>query len=106
MDYKELIEHLERRGLSNPSSYGPHSGLYEQAATAITDLLARAQKAERERDAAVLDLKNGAWCENCAHYADMSECGDLPKCDICRVECYCKDCTDGIKWVWRGVKEE
>ena len=29
MDVEKLIEHLERRGLSNGSSLGPHSGLYE-----------------------------------------------------------------------------
>ena len=70
MDYKELVEHLERRGLSNPSSLGPHSGLYEQAATAITDLLSclemammRAvqekslrQRVEQERDASIKEL--------------------------------------------------
>ena len=46
MDYKELIENLERRGMKNGSSLGEHSGLYEQAAYAITDLLARAEAAE------------------------------------------------------------
>lgn len=32
MDVEKLIEHLERRGLSNGSSLGPHSGLYDEAA--------------------------------------------------------------------------
>ena len=57
MDYKELVEHLERRGLSNPSSLGPHSGLYEQAATAIATVLSRIKKVEQERDAAIKELR-------------------------------------------------
>lgn len=57
MDYKKLVEHLERRGLGNPSSLGPHSGLYEQAATAITTLLSRIKKVEQERDAAIKELR-------------------------------------------------
>ena len=55
MDYKELIENLERRGMKNGSSLGEHSGLYEQAAYAITDLLARAEEAEARRDEARKD---------------------------------------------------
>lgn len=60
MDYKELVELLEKRGFKNGYALGPHSSLCDDVATAITDLLARAEaaetraeKAERERDAAV-----------------------------------------------------
>ena len=55
MDYKELIENLERRGMKNGSSLCEHSGLYEQAAYAITDLLARSEEAEARRDEARKD---------------------------------------------------
>ena len=44
MDVEKLIEHLERRGLSNGSSLGPHSGLYDEAADAFTALLAENEK--------------------------------------------------------------
>ena len=47
MDNDKLIEHLKRRGLSNGSALGPHSGLYDDAALAIETL--RAENAEMER---------------------------------------------------------
>ena len=47
MDYDKLIEHLKRRGLSNGSALGPHSGLYDDAALAIETL--RAENAEMEK---------------------------------------------------------
>ena len=107
MDYKELIEHLERHGPQNPSSYGHHSGLYDEAAAAITDLLARteaaearAEKAERERDAAVKDLKKHRKYKcDCCYYADK------------QVRFPCADCQSPISnygdgWKWRGTKEE
>ena len=52
MDYDQLIEHLRRRGLSNGSALGPHSGLYEEAALAIETLrddLARAGRSGKLR---------------------------------------------------------
>ena len=68
MDYKELIENLERRGMKNGSSLGEHSGLYEQAAYAITDLPARseeaeprAEKAESERDTLIKRTSGDCW---------------------------------------------
>ena len=48
MDVEKLIEHLERRGLSNGSSLGPHSGLYDEAAGAFTALLAKNEKLRAE----------------------------------------------------------
>ena len=72
MDYDKLIEHLRRRGLGNGSALGPHSGLYDEAATAIETLRADLARvtAERERDAAVSDLEyimayNKDTCQFC-----------------------------------------
>lgn len=53
MDYDKLIEQLRRRGLSNGSALGPHSGLYDEAATAIETLRADLARVTAERDAAV-----------------------------------------------------
>lgn len=48
MVYKGLVEQLKRKGLTNGSSIGQHSGLYEEAAAAITELLDRAENAEKK----------------------------------------------------------
>ncbi len=64
MDYDKLIEQLRRRGLSNGSALGPHSGLYEEAATAIETLRTDLARVTAERDAAVEQLrasKNTQW---------------------------------------------
>lgn len=66
MDYKELAELLNRRGLSNGSSLGVHSGLCDSAADAITELLERAEAAEKK----LQYLEHGGW---------ISVEDDLPK---------------------------
>ena len=38
MDIEKLIEQLSARGLSNGSSLGYHSGLFDEAATALSTL--------------------------------------------------------------------
>lgn len=48
-DYKELLEELKRNGLSNGSALGHHSGLCDEAADAIKQLV-------KERDKLKLDL--------------------------------------------------
>lgn len=58
MDYDKLIERLRRRGLSNGSALGPHSGLYEEAALAIETLRADLARVTAERDAAVKEVKH------------------------------------------------
>lgn len=62
MDIEKLIEQLSARGLSNGSSLGYHSGLFDDAATALSTLQAENERlrteleqVERERDEAVHD---------------------------------------------------
>lgn len=57
MDYDKLIEHLRRRGLSNGSALGPHSGLCEEAALAIEALRADLARVTAERDGVIEDLE-------------------------------------------------
>lgn len=57
MDYDKLIEQLRRRGLSNGSALGPHSGLYEEAVLAIETLRADLARVTAERDGAVEEVK-------------------------------------------------
>lgn len=44
MDIEKLIEQLSARGLSNGSSLGYHSGLFDEAATALSILRAENEK--------------------------------------------------------------
>ena len=44
MDIEKLIEQLSARGLSNGSSLGYHSGLFDEAATALSTLQAENEK--------------------------------------------------------------
>lgn len=96
-----------------------------QAITAITDLLtenqalrnaangfkkqleaaeARAEKAERERDYAIKQLKIAAdengGCWGCKWFDDMTE-----KCTNPEGVVYCNTRTNNM-WEWRGLKEE
>ena len=60
MGIEKLIEQLNARGLSNGSSLGYHSGLFDEAATALSTLQAENEKlraeleeAKRERESAI-----------------------------------------------------
>ena len=74
------------------------------------DTLAYIQQLERERDAAVAQLKavdiNSYFeCSHCKH----EELCDSPvwPCNDCENEgCTCHTCADGSNWQWRGVREE
>lgn len=97
MDYKELSrvirELSEIYGLADEVA----SQLMLAASTSIIDLLARAEaaedraeKAERERDAAVADLRLVSDCRTCGN-----------------VSPWCIENPDKCKgWEWRGRKEE
>lgn len=87
MDCDKLIEQLRRRGLSNGSALGPHSGLYEEAALAIETLRADLARVTKERDAAIECLKN--------------------KCPFCRKYLTCQGRTiNNDCWEFFGLKED
>ena len=48
MDIEKLIEQLSARGLSNGSSLGYHSGLFDEAATALSTLQAENERLRKE----------------------------------------------------------
>lgn len=103
MDYKKLVDELE----DYFDIYTDlHPAIFDEAATAITDLLARAEaaearaeKAERERDAAVKDLKDEVM-------------GKIWACDYCKKNdpenfCCKRDNLFGCaEWEWNGGKKE
>lgn len=99
MDCKELVEHLKSPTWQDLED--PDSSLLPDAATAITDLLARAEeaearaeKAERERDAAVSDLESIM-----AYNKDT--------CQFCKNgQCYIRGGTKPCLPKWRGQKED
>ena len=99
MDYKALINALNRYSAENQN----HGGVTAQAADAITDLLARAEeaearaeKAERERDAAVSDLET-----------IMAYGKSVDTCTFCKnAQCYTRGGTKICFPKWRGQKEE
>ena len=97
MDYDKLIEQLRRRGLSNGSALGPHSGLYEEAATAIETLRADLARVTAERDGAVHDLEE-----------IMFKGGhNIGTCHFCtNGQCYGRGGTQCCEPKWRGIKED
>ena len=104
MDYDKLIEQLRRRGLSNGSALGPHSGLYEEATLAIETLRADLASMTEERDAAVADMEALMWfsgegCHICAHAVEVH------KEPYVRLDCDLENGTD-CSPKWRGVQNE
>lgn len=133
MDYSEMIENLKNLetiayGYNiNGEVFGMDCSDFEQimvdAADAITELVARAETAEkqntqlkeelsswpynckaaveraqhfkRERDAAVSDLRG------CA----IESCSECMYCLYRTARSFCSDCTDGSNWRWKGAKE-
>lgn len=116
LDYKDIAENLK-----NPAWWDLENGaiLLDDAATAVTDLLdraesaearcetlekmvkeyqeelipgyrERAEKAKRERDALLKEF--AGECGMCVHYED------------CTQNHY--SCCDGADWEWIGLKEE
>lgn len=98
--YKELADRLKKRykGNETGSTFVTLCSRRDvlNAATAITDLLARAEKAEKERDAAVDHLRQmcvgGNTCAFCKHGRNCGKQGPGRK----SVE-HC--------WEWCGQKE-
>ena len=105
MDIKKLIEQLSARGLNNGSSLGYHSGLYEEAAAAITDLLVENQslrnaandfKARAEAAEARAEKAEKIASDLCDDFTDFVTGGihnAAPYCANRRPEC-----VDGRGW--------
>lgn len=102
MDIEKLIERMNNHLQSLAAYSDPElAHTLEDAATAITGLLARAEaaearaeKAERERDAAVSDLETIM-----AYNSDT--------CQFCKNgQCYVRGGTKSCLPKWRGQKEE
>lgn len=73
----------------------------------LDDLLmmeAQLRKVESIRDAALKDLMEvgKTTCAVCAHEnCHPNDCG--VECLECQLDCTCKECRDGSKFLWRGI---
>lgn len=105
MDYEGLIERLRNEtywlGGSEPYSRDIHPIICDEAAEVITDLIARveaaesrAEKAEREKDAAVNDLRIFGHCCSCCKWFNAPNCKAK------------EPCGTNDNWEWRGLKED
>lgn len=84
MDVEKLIEQLSIRGLGNGTSLGYHSGLFDEAATALSaqqaeneKLRAELEQVKQESDAAVEAVKNMAEYIVCAGRVDYYLCDEI-----------------------------
>ena len=106
MEYNDLIANLKNLeaiayGYNiNGEVLGMDCSDFEQimvdAVDGVKKLQDRAEKAERERDAAVSDLRG------CA----IESCAECMYCLYRTARSFCGDCTDGSNWQWKGAKEE
>lgn len=91
MDIEKLIEQLEKRGLTNGSSLGWHSGLFEQAASVLSTL-----HAENERLRAELEQVKQLYESEKEDFIDYA-CSGVPN-----LSPYCTnrhpDCVDERGW--------
>ena len=105
MDIEKLIEQLSIRGLGNGTSLGYHSGLFDEAATALSTLQAENEKlraeleqVKREKDAAIEQLHG--MCNVCQHYYPYHNRG---KCAFCEHETLRDTKIPPVdNWEWRG----
>ena len=84
MDIEKLIEQLSIRGLGNGTSLGYHSGLFDEAAIALSaqqaeneKLRAELEQVKQESDAAVEAVKNMAEYIVCAGRVDYYLCDEI-----------------------------
>ena len=117
MDVEKLIEQLSARGLSNGSSLGYHSGLFDEAVTAISTLQAENEKlrAELERvkkknkysahDVAL--ILSDAFGDSCACNFNGNDEWLPEKCELLDT---CPDVVGVACWEqylkWLGQKED
>lgn len=73
----------------------------------LTSATSAAETYKRERDAAVEDIYSMKACALCKHYPSGEECETyFLLCIECDNEkCICKECSNGEKMEWRGIKE-
>lgn len=106
-NYKELADRLEKRYKANEtgSTFVTLCSRRDvlNAATAIAELMARAESAERQRDELAARYISKEVCQTCKNYG-RKDC-DLD-CLQCTAECQCNKCEEYSMWEWNEIKEE
>jgi len=103
------LEHFtaENRALRNVSASKPAKRSLNARVTYLREMVkelnAQREKAEAERDAAIVDLKISSGCASCKyHCSDTTFCCDCTK----KQNCKCMSCSLGLtNWKWRGLPE-
>lgn len=99
-DYKELIAKLTAAANRNSNSLNTRDACrkaadtIEQLVKELDELVTKCHRLEKERDAAVDDLRISCDCESCKWFIG-GDCTDLE-----HEECH------GEHWKWRGGKED
>lgn len=108
MDIEKLIEQLNARGLSNGSSLGYHSGLFDDAAAALSTLQgenekmrAELERVKEERDAVVESIPHE--CKTCVYHTVFFNGCTLDH-DCTNPDGGCSNNYD--RWRWRGPQKE
>lgn len=70
------------------------------------EAVAAGAKMQRERDAAVKEIRDMGACTPCKHYPNGESCEIFfLLCNECNnTNCICKGCVDGEMFEWRGVE--
>ena len=84
---------MRRTGRDRPLETPRDAARYLRQGCGRKQLLIRAQEAERQRDAAVADLKDIGQCAHCIHDKPLGYNDET-----------CVKCTRGNHWEWKGAE--
>lgn len=105
MDIEKLIEQLSARGLSDGSSLGYHSGLFDEAATALSTLQAENEKLRETVDkyataARAIALHLKPFCDESLTYDEMI--ADAARKASDELEQVKRECDEAVQCI-RGI---
>ena len=95
-DIEAAIDRLESQERKITEIENFHKEMLKDHNAQVAELAARAESAERERDAAVKDMWLMRSCQSCKHKPE----------GYTHIRCACPDCDDEDKWEWRGLQPQ
>ena len=108
-EIKKGLEYLSITDVAQKVEAAKRGLPYAYVEDIASDALAYIQQIERERDAAVeqlkaVDVSSYFECAHCKH-EELCDSPVWPCNDCDNEECPCHTCSDGSNWQWRGVQE-